>query len=75
MQMEPTDGMIVDKEQEETVAEEDFFRIGREQAEERVKNSVVKVQSMFRSYKAQQDYRRMKLAHEQAKVGISHTLS
>jgi len=70
MQTETTQAMEVDKEQEEDVAEEDFFRAGREQAEERVKNSVIKVQSMFRSYQAQQEYRRMKLAHEEAKVGI-----
>lgn len=72
MQTETAEAMQVDNEQEENVAEEDFFRIGREQAEERVTNSVVKVQSMFRSYKAQQEYRRMKLAHEKAKVVISY---
>lgn len=48
--------------------EEDFFRTGRKQAEERMERSVVKVQAMFRSRKAQEEYRRMKLAHDEAKV-------
>lgn len=49
-------------------AEEEFFRTGRKQAEERVERSVVRVQAMFRSKKAQEEYRRMKLALNQAKV-------
>ncbi|ESR32661.1 hypothetical protein CICLE_v10004273mg [Citrus x clementina] len=49
-------------------AEEDFYRASRKQAEERVERSVVRVQSMFRSKKAQEEYRRMKLAHDQAKL-------
>ncbi|KAK4798156.1 hypothetical protein SAY86_030482 [Trapa natans] len=48
--------------------EEDFFRAGRKQAEERLEQSVVKVQSMFRSKKAQEEYRRMKLAYDEAKL-------
>lgn len=52
-------------------AEEDFFKISRKQAEERVQRSVVRVQSIFRSYRAQQEYRRMKLAHEQAEFEFS----
>ena len=56
---------------QESDAEEDFFRTGRKQAEERVERSVVRVQAMFRSKKAQEEYRRMKLAHNQAKVTIS----
>lgn len=51
-----------------TSAEEDFFMISRKHAEERVQRSVVRVQAMFRSYQAQQQYRRMKLTQEQAKV-------
>jgi len=54
---------------QEDGAEEDFFRAGLKQAEERVERSVVRVQAMFRSKKAQEEYRRMKLAHSQAKVG------
>lgn len=53
----------------ESDAEEDFYRTSRKQAEERVERSVVRVQAMFRSKKAQEEYRRMKLAHDQAKVG------
>ncbi|KEH32339.1 calmodulin-binding transcription activator [Medicago truncatula] len=49
-------------------AEEEFFRTGRKQAEERVERSVIRVQAMFRSKKAQEDYRRMKLALNQAKL-------
>ncbi|MQM03550.1 hypothetical protein Taro_036330, partial [Colocasia esculenta] len=53
--------------------EEDFYRISREQAEDRVNRSVVRVQAMFRSYHAQQEYRKMKLAYDQAKPsGIRH---
>ncbi|KAL9249534.1 Calmodulin-binding transcription activator 5-like protein [Drosera capensis] len=47
--------------------EEDFFRASRQQAEERVERAVVRVQAMFRSKKAQEEYRRMKLTHIQAK--------
>ncbi|KAG6436959.1 hypothetical protein SASPL_101866 [Salvia splendens] len=46
---------------EEIGAEEDFFKASRKQAEERVERSVVKVQAMFRSRQAQEEYRRMKL--------------
>lgn len=55
---------------QESDAEEDFFRTSRRQAEERLEQSVVKVQAMFRSRKAQEDYRRMKLAHSAAQVGF-----
>ncbi|PIN12857.1 putative protein, contains IPT/TIG domain [Handroanthus impetiginosus] len=56
-------------------AEEDFFRASRKQAEERVERSVIKVQAMFRSKRAQQEYRRMKLEHNKAKLeyeGLLH---
>lgn len=52
----------------ESDTEEDFFRASRKQAEERVEKAVVRVQSMFRSKQAQQEYRRMKLAHRQAQL-------
>ncbi|PKI63680.1 hypothetical protein CRG98_015929 [Punica granatum] len=48
--------------------EEDFFRTSRKQAEDRLERSVVRVQAMFRSKKAQEDYRRMKLTHDEAQV-------
>ncbi|RDY12889.1 Calmodulin-binding transcription activator 5, partial [Mucuna pruriens] len=57
-------------EKDENGAEEDFFRTGRKQAEDRVERSVIRVQAMFRSKKAQEDYRRMKLAHYQAKLDL-----
>ncbi|XP_028548187.1 calmodulin-binding transcription activator CBT-like isoform X1 [Dendrobium catenatum] len=57
--------------EESTSTEEDFFKISRKHAEERVQRSVVRVQSMFRSYQAQQQYRRLKLAQEQAKLEFS----
>ncbi|KAG1338762.1 Calmodulin-binding transcription activator CBT [Cocos nucifera] len=67
IQIVPKEPMKVDTEEEST-SEEEFFKISREQAEERMKRSVIWVQAMFRSYRAQQEYRRMKLAHEQAKL-------
>lgn len=51
--------------------EEDFFHASRKQAEERVERSVVRVQAMFRSKHAQEEYRRMKLEHNSATVKIS----
>lgn len=51
-------------------AEEDFYKASQKQAEERIERAVVCVQSMFRSKKAQEEYRRLKLAHSQATVGV-----
>lgn len=59
----------------ESVAEEEFFKTGRKQAEERVERSVVRVQAMFRSKKAQEEYRRMKVALDQAKVTLKLYIS
>jgi calmodulin-binding transcription activator len=53
---------------DELTGEEDFFRISRKQAEARLTRSVVRVQALFRSYKAQQEYRRIKKTHELAQV-------
>ncbi|CAH9055104.1 unnamed protein product [Cuscuta europaea] len=50
------------------VVEEEFFRASRKQAEERVERAVVRVQAMFRSKKAQEEYRRMKLEHNSASL-------
>lgn len=66
LQVEPVEAVAEQK--QESDVEEDFFKVGRKQAEERVERSVVKVQSMFRSKQAQQEYRRMKLAHNQARL-------
>nr|POE57432.1 calmodulin-binding transcription activator 5 [Quercus suber] len=52
----------------ESDTEEDFYRASRKQAEERVERSVVRVQAMFRSKKAQEEYRRMKMTHNQARL-------
>ncbi|XP_052207150.1 calmodulin-binding transcription activator 5-like isoform X2 [Diospyros lotus] len=51
-----------------SVVDEDFFRASRKQAEERVERSIVRVQAMFRSKRAQHEYRRMKLACDQARL-------
>lgn len=51
--------------------EEDFFKASRKQAEERVERSVVRVQAMFRSRQAQEEYRRMKLECSKATVDTS----
>ncbi|XP_020235106.1 calmodulin-binding transcription activator 5 [Cajanus cajan] len=59
-----------EEELQESDVEEEFFRTGRKQAEERVERSVIRVQAMFRSKKAQEEYRRMKLAHDQAKLEL-----
>ncbi|KAL3641901.1 hypothetical protein CASFOL_012716 [Castilleja foliolosa] len=59
----------------ESDAEEEFFRASRKQAEERIERSVVNVQAMFRSRRAQEDYRRMKLEHDKATLvyeGLLH---
>ncbi|KAH7844697.1 hypothetical protein Vadar_030715 [Vaccinium darrowii] len=55
---------VEDQNQESEV--EDFFRASRNQAEERVERAVVRVQSMFRSKRAQEEYHRMKMAHNEA---------
>lgn len=67
LQVEPTD-TVVTEEQQESDVEEDFFRISRKQAEERIERSVVRVQALFRSHRAQQEYRRMKLAYDQVQL-------
>ncbi|KAI3991244.1 hypothetical protein MKX01_022465 [Papaver californicum] len=66
LQVEPTMVDAVDPNDENVV--EDFFIISRKQAEDRVERSVVRVQALFRSYRAQQQYRRMKLACDQAEL-------
>eukprot|EP00262_Sarcandra_glabra_P008842 TRINITY_DN2269_c0_g2_i1.p1 TRINITY_DN2269_c0_g2~~TRINITY_DN2269_c0_g2_i1.p1 ORF type:complete len:511 (-),score=85.47 TRINITY_DN2269_c0_g2_i1:116-1561(-) len=65
-QVEQTEACKVDQVQKDNV-EEDFYQISRKQAEDRVERSVIRVQAMFRSHQAQQEYRRMKLAYDQAK--------
>ncbi|XP_017222907.1 calmodulin-binding transcription activator 6 [Daucus carota subsp. sativus] len=72
LQVSP-DEAAKDPKQEDVL--EDFFKASRKQAEERVERSVVRVQSMFRSKRAQEDYRRMKLAHNKANLeyeGLLH---
>ncbi|KAG9457916.1 hypothetical protein H6P81_002424 [Aristolochia fimbriata] len=53
---------------EKTDGVEDFYRISQKHAEDRIVRSVTKVQAMFRSQQAQKEYRRMKLAFDQAKL-------
>ncbi|XP_028772117.1 calmodulin-binding transcription activator 5 isoform X2 [Neltuma alba] len=72
LQVNPVQEAASQKEETGFVTEEDFFRTGRKQAEERVERAVVRVQAMFRSKKAQVDYRRMKLAHNQAKLELEY---
>ncbi|KAL4560271.1 hypothetical protein LXL04_032421 [Taraxacum kok-saghyz] len=57
-----------DEKQETVDGEEGFFLASRKQAEERVERSVVRVQAMFRSKLAQEEYRKMKLQHIQASI-------
>ncbi|XP_056694691.1 calmodulin-binding transcription activator 5 isoform X4 [Spinacia oleracea] len=65
----------VDDQRQESDTEEDFYRASRKQAEERVEKAVVRVQSMFRSKQAQQEYRRMKLAHTQAQLEFEDSVN
>lgn len=55
---------------QESDTEEDFYKTSQKQAEDRVERSVVRVQALFRSKKAQQEYQAMKLAHGLAKVSV-----
>nr|XP_043640092.1 calmodulin-binding transcription activator 5-like [Erigeron canadensis] len=55
-------------EKEGSIADESFFQASRKQAEERVERSIVRVQAMFRSKRAQEEYRKMKLALSQASL-------
>uniref|UniRef100_A0A5B7A702 Putative calmodulin-binding transcription activator 6 isoform X1 n=1 Tax=Davidia involucrata TaxID=16924 RepID=A0A5B7A702_DAVIN len=57
-----------EEQKQESDVEEDFFRASRKQAEERVERSVVRVQAMFRSKRAQEEYHRMKMAHNEARL-------
>ncbi|KAL5782177.1 hypothetical protein ACOSP7_007206 [Xanthoceras sorbifolium] len=68
LHVDPIATESVDYEKQESDTEEDFYRTSRKQAEERVERSVVRVQAMFRSKKAQEEYRRMKLTHNEAKL-------
>ncbi|KAG5240293.1 calmodulin-binding transcription activator [Salix suchowensis] len=64
LQVEPVETYVDPKHESDT--EEDFYKISQKQAEERVERSVIRVQAMFRSKQAQEQYRRMKLTHNQA---------
>ncbi|XP_048129258.1 calmodulin-binding transcription activator 5 isoform X2 [Rhodamnia argentea] len=72
LHVEPAEANVDQRQASDT--EEDFFRTSRRQAEERLEQSVVKVQAMFRSRKAQEDYRRMKLAHNAAQLEFQELL-
>lgn len=63
-----------DEKQENVDGEEGFFHASRKQAEERVERSVVRVQAMFRSKLAQEEYRKMKLEHIQASIEYNESL-
>lgn len=62
--------MTVDVEPAST-AEEDYFQASRQQAEDRFNRSVVRVQALFRCHRAQHEYRRMRIAHEEARLEFS----
>ncbi|XP_031096428.1 calmodulin-binding transcription activator 5 [Ipomoea triloba] len=68
LQVAETTDTTENQKQDNDVVEEDFFRASRKQAEERVERAVVRVQAMFRSKKAQEEYRRMKLEHNTASL-------
>ncbi|KAH8500921.1 hypothetical protein H0E87_015950 [Populus deltoides] len=66
LQVEPVETDVDPKHESDT--EEDFYKISQKQAGERVERSVIRVQAMFRSKQAQEQYRRMKLTYNQATV-------
>ncbi|KAL5541926.1 hypothetical protein UlMin_009636 [Ulmus minor] len=66
LQVNPTEATAEQGHKSDT--EEDFYKTSQKQANERVEKAVVKVQSLFRSKKAQEEYQMMKLAHYQAKL-------
>lgn len=68
LQVDPIEA--VDDQFQGSDTEEDFYKASKKQAEERVERAVVSVQAMFRSKKAQEEYRRMKMAHNQAMVSV-----
>ncbi|XP_019174566.1 PREDICTED: calmodulin-binding transcription activator 5 isoform X2 [Ipomoea nil] len=68
LQVAETTDTTENQKQDNDVVDEDFFRASRKQAEERVERAVVRVQAMFRSKKAQEEYRRMKLEHNTASL-------
>ncbi|XP_044486779.1 calmodulin-binding transcription activator 5-like isoform X2 [Mangifera indica] len=74
LKIDPGAEGVGDQKQDSDV-EEDFYQTSRKQAEERVERSVIRVQALFRSKKAQAEYRRMKMAHDQARLeyeGLLH---
>ncbi|CAL1413105.1 unnamed protein product [Linum trigynum] len=73
LKVEPVESIVEDGQPSD--AEEEFFVAGRKQAEERVERAVVTVQAMFRSKKAQAEYRRMKLAYNEASAEYDSLLS
>ncbi|XP_048235121.1 calmodulin-binding transcription activator 5 isoform X2 [Ricinus communis] len=72
LQIDPVEAVADLKQGSDT--EEDFYKASRKQAEERVERAVVRVQAMFRSKKAQAEYRRMKLTHYQVKLEYEELL-
>eukprot|EP00252_Welwitschia_mirabilis_P011035 TRINITY_DN2481_c0_g1_i1.p1 TRINITY_DN2481_c0_g1~~TRINITY_DN2481_c0_g1_i1.p1 ORF type:complete len:943 (+),score=220.16 TRINITY_DN2481_c0_g1_i1:240-3068(+) len=54
---------------------EDFFRMGRKQAEERMERSVIRVQSMYRSYQARKEYKAMKENYMRAQLQFQQVMN
>lgn len=73
LQVSPTE--TKDENSKEESEMEAFFRAGRKQAEDRTVRAVVRVQAMFRSKQAQQEYRRMKLTHNAAQLEYEGLIS
>ncbi|OVA02553.1 IQ motif [Macleaya cordata] len=67
LQPQITEVIAVDQKEENDI-HEDFFRVSHKQAIDRIERSVIRVQALFRSYRAQQEYRKMKLTYDQGKV-------
>ncbi|XP_042751940.1 calmodulin-binding transcription activator 5 isoform X2 [Lactuca sativa] len=66
---------VDNNENEENIVEENFYNASRKQAEERVERSIIRVQAMFRSKRAQEEYRKMKQALSQASLEYDELLN
>ncbi|CAH1454456.1 unnamed protein product [Lactuca virosa] len=75
LQVAPNNDDVDNNENEENIVEENFYNASRKQAEERVERSIIRVQAMFRSKRAQEEYRKMKQALSQASLEYDELLN
>ncbi|KAL5983577.1 hypothetical protein ACLOJK_017665 [Asimina triloba] len=68
LQVETPPATVAEEKVQDNDVEEDFYKIGRKHTKDMVERSVIRVQAMFRSYKAQKEYQTMKRAFDQAQI-------